>query len=172
MRNVISAIEIVIDKDFPVAVYVIGAAIEKMELADAERRDALYQSAKEFMERLSMSVEVHKNEALPCLYANGKQAVLRTIEILYSFELGHPFERAIEAVLPAVVRTLQDLGMTAGLRDDRGRMMAANVEKSSHDAIGTAHDDNGLSGESSGNEVSRILQLAGASDQLPGLAEQ
>ena len=48
MRNVIAAVEIVIDEDFPVAMNVVGPAVEVVEFADAERRDALDQAAEKF----------------------------------------------------------------------------------------------------------------------------
>ncbi len=39
MRHVISAVEIVVDKNLPVAMNVVDAAIEVVKFADAERRD-------------------------------------------------------------------------------------------------------------------------------------
>jgi hypothetical protein len=50
-------------------------------------------------------------------------------------------------------------------------MMPANVIKGAKGTISAAHYYDWLAGKSRRNEVSRVLHLAGASDQLPRLAE-
>jgi hypothetical protein len=61
--------------------------------------------------------------------------------------------------------------LTAGLRYHGGGVMAAYVEERSQDAISAAHDDEGFTGDSRGDEISSILELACASDELPSVAE-
>jgi hypothetical protein len=91
IRNVISAVEVVVDKDLPVAMNVVSATVEVVELADSERGDTLDEPAKKFIQRNRVGIEVYKDEAFPCLNANGQEAVLRAIEVLDTLELGHAF---------------------------------------------------------------------------------
>src|SRR5690349_10865881 len=49
--------------------------------------------------------------------------------------------------------------------------MAANVKERAQRAIGTAHNNDGLTSHSRSNKISRILQLVCAGDELPGFAE-
>ena len=118
-----------------------------------------------------MRVEVHEHKAFPGFDADGNQAVLGAVKVLHAIELGHAFERSIETVFPAVIGTLQNLRVTAGLGDDGCGVMAAHVVESAQCAVAAAHDDDGLSGEARGDEFSRLLQLIGAGDELPGFAE-
>src|SRR5579859_3099293 len=108
MRNVVSAVEIVIDEHLPVAVDVIGSAIEIMQIADAKRSHARHQSAKELLEGDCIGIEVDENEALPGFHADRNKAVVGPIKILHTLELWHAFERSVEPVLPAVIGALQD----------------------------------------------------------------
>ena len=107
MRDVVAAVEVVIDEHFPVAVDVVGAAVEVMEFADAERGHAFDQPAEKFGERDRLVVEVDEDEALPGFDPNGDQAILCAVEILHAFELGHAFQGTVEAVVPSVIGTMQ-----------------------------------------------------------------
>jgi hypothetical protein len=49
--------------------------------------------------------------------------------------------------------------------------MAANVVESTQNAVMATHHHDGLTGNRGGNELSRILYLIGARDELPSLAE-
>ena len=66
----ISTIEIVIDIHLPVALDVIGAALEKMKVADAERGDPLHKTTEEFAQRRSIGIEVDEDKAFPGFDAN------------------------------------------------------------------------------------------------------
>ena len=70
-----------------------------------------------------------------------------------------------------MVGTLQNFCVAAGLGDDGSGVVAAYVEEGAQCAVAAAYDDDGLSGEVRGDECSRLLQLIGAGDQLPGFAE-
>ena len=70
-----------------------------------------------------------------------------------------------------MVRTLQDRGLTAWLGYHGGSVMAAYIEERAQCAIGAAHDDDGFTGDSRGDEISGILELACAGNELPCLAK-
>src|ERR1035441_4832505 len=127
MGHVISAVEVIVDVDLPVAMYVVAPTVEVVQLADAERCNAHHQSAEKLLQRRGLGVEVHEHEALPGFHADGNQSVLRAIKVLHAIELGHALERAVEAVFPAVVRTLQNLRVTAGLSHNGGSVVTADV---------------------------------------------
>src|SRR5579862_2153084 len=152
MRHVISAVEIIVDVDLPVAVDVVSPAIKIMKLADAERSDALHQSAKKFLQRRSLRIEIYEHKTFPGFDADGKQTVLSAIKVFDSVEFGHAFERAIQAILPAVIRTLQHGCLTAKLGDHGGGVMPADVVKTAQRAVASAHDYYWLSGEPHGHE--------------------
>src|SRR6267154_4138872 len=103
MRNVISAVEIIVDKDLPVAMNVVRGAGEEVKLADAKRPDPLDQSSEKFLKRHSVGIEIYEDEALPYFDANRHQTVLSTIKVLHTFELRHAFQRPIQTVVPTVV---------------------------------------------------------------------
>src|SRR5665811_159303 len=171
MGHVIPAVEVIIDVDLPVAMYVVAPTVEVVQFADAERCNAHHQSAEKLLQRRGLGVEVHEHEALPGFHADGNQSVLSTIEVLHAIELRHALEKAVEAVFPAVVRTLQNLRVTAGLSHNGGSMVTADVIEGAQRTVGSTNDDDWFSGQPRGYKVPRLLHLIGAGNQLPGFAE-
>src|SRR5579864_3664382 len=167
----VSAIQIIVDVYLPVAMNVISSAIEIVELADAERSDALHQATEKLLQRRRLRVEVHKDETLPGFHPDRNQTILRAIKVLHSLELRHAFERSVEAIFPTVVWTLQHHRLAAWLRHHRGGVMTAHVVESAKRAIASAHHNYRLSGQPRRDEFSRLLQLIGTSNQLPGPPE-
>src|SRR5579864_5730432 len=82
----VSAIQIIVDVYLPVAMNVISSAIEIVELADAERSDALHQATEKLLQRRRLRVEVHKDETLPGFHPDRNQTILRAIKVLHSLE--------------------------------------------------------------------------------------
>ena len=68
--NVVSAVEVVIDVDLPVAMDVVTSAVEVVQFADVKGRDPINQSAKKFLERRRLWIEIHKDKAFPGLDAD------------------------------------------------------------------------------------------------------
>jgi predicted amino acid racemase len=91
MRNVVTAVEKIVDKHLPVAMDVVGSPVKVVELADAERSDALNEAAEKFGERLRVIVQINEDKAFPGFHSDRNEALFRAIEILNSFELGHAF---------------------------------------------------------------------------------
>ena len=118
-----------------------------------------------------MVVEVHENETLPSFDANGEQAVLRAVEILHAVELGHAFERAIEAVIPAMIRTMQHGSLSAGLSDNGGGVVTADVVEGAENVVVAANYNDRFTGHRGGHKLTRRLQLVRAGDELPAFAE-
>src|SRR5438270_10016149 len=168
---VISAVEIVIDIHLPIAMNIVRSAIEIMQFADAEGRDALHQAAQKFLQGRGIGIKVHEDKAFPGLNANWKQPVLSTIKIQNAFEFRHAFQRSIQPIFPTVVRTLQDLCMAAGLSNNRGGVVPADVVEGAQSSLGAANDYDRLSRKPGADEVPWHPQLIGAGNQLPCLAE-
>jgi hypothetical protein len=99
------------------------------------------------------TVEIDEDEALPGFDSNGNEAVLRAIEILDTFELGHAFQRTIKAVVPAVIRTMQEGSLTARLSHDGSGVMTANIVEGSQNAVVAADHYDGLTRDGSGDEL-------------------
>src|SRR5580693_7592864 len=171
MRDMIAAIEVVIDENFPVAIDVVGAAVEVMQFADAQRRHAADEAAEEFGERGGAVVEVDEDETLPGFDSNRNKSVLRAIEILDTFEFGHAFERPIQAVVPAVIRTMQESSLAAGFGHDGGSVMAADIVEGAQSTVVAADDDDRLARDHGAQELARRFHLFSAADELPGFAE-
>ena len=115
-------------------------------------------------------VKVDENKTFPRFHANWNQAVLCAIEILHAFELRHSFQRSIEAIVPAVIRTMQNRSLAARLSYDGSSVVPADVVKGPQGAVVAADDHDRLSGDSGTHELSRRFYLISARDQLPGLA--
>src|SRR6202162_3096098 len=135
VRDMVSAIEKVVDEDLPVATDVVCAAVKVMQFSNAQRGNAMREASEKLRERRSVVVEVDEDEALPGFHSNRNQTVLRAAEILDTLELGRPLERTVEAIVPSVVGTMQKSGMSAALRCDGGSVMATNIVKAPANAI-------------------------------------
>src|SRR5579863_3408306 len=130
MGYVVSTVKIVVDEDFPVAIDVVGSAIEVVQFADAERRDAFDKAAKKIREGRGVIVEVDEDKALPGFDSNWNEAVLSAIKIFDPFEFRHPLQRTVEAIIPAMVRTMQERRLAARLSHYSSGVVAANVIES------------------------------------------
>src|SRR5262249_40931226 len=128
--HVVSAIEVVIHIDLPVTGEGITPSFEKMKIADGKGCDLRGKVAEEFLQRRRRIVERDKYKLLPDSNANWNQAVLRAIEIAYAGELWGSFQRAIEAIRPAVIRAAQMLHDAAWNISDCGCMMPAYIVES------------------------------------------
>src|SRR5262245_27469145 len=118
-----------------------------------------------------MRIKIDEDETLPGFNADRQQAIIRTIKVFHALEFGHAFQRSVKAVFPSVIGTLQDGSVSARLSDYSGRMMAANVEEGAKDSIRAADYNDRLAGDARGDELSGLLDLLRARDQLPGFAE-
>src|SRR5208282_1488847 len=116
-------------------------------------------------------VEIDEDEALPGFDTNRDQSVLRAVEILHPLELGHAFQRAVESVIPAVIRTMQERSLAAGFGYDGSGVMAANIVERAQNAVVAADKDYRLPGDNIAYKLARRFQLLRAGDQLPGFAE-
>src|ERR1700690_133072 len=101
-------------------------------------------------------MQIDKYELFPCLYLYRDQAVILAFEVLYSVELRHSFECAIQPVIPPVIRTMQNRGLAARLRHNCSCMMAAHVIKCAQYAITATHCHQGLSRHGGGHKLPRL----------------
>ena len=99
------------------------------------------------------------------------QTIFLAVEILYSFELGHALEGAVQSVVPTVVRAVKNAGLSARLRYYGSRVVAANIVKAPQDAIVTTNHDDRFSRDAGSNKLAGLLNLLDATDHLPRLAE-
>src|SRR5258708_6791649 len=153
MRDVVAAVEVIVDEDFPVAIDVVSPAVEVIQLADAKRSNSLDQAAEEFREWSGVVVEIDEDEALPGFNPNRNEAVLRAVEILDALEFGHALQRTIEPIIPAVIRTMQERGLAAGFGLHGSCVMAADIEEGTQNAVVAADPDDGVPGYPGAHEL-------------------
>ena len=66
---------------------------------------------------------------------------------------------------------MQQRSLATGLSHHGSGVMAANIVKSTQNAVITANYDDRFSCDGSGDELAGLMHLIGARDQLPGFAE-
>ena len=125
----ITAIEIVISEDLPIAVDDPLASSSEMKLVETERLELPNHVAEIFGERQRVGIEVHKNKFLPNVNGERNQAVLFAIKVLNSIEVGNALERSVQPISPAMIRTLQTRRRSARLGHYRSSVMSADVEE-------------------------------------------
>ena len=118
-----------------------------------------------------MRIEIDKHETFPGFNSNRKQAVFGALKVLDALKFRHSLQRAVEAVLPSVIRALQDGGVSAGLCDYGSGVVTTHIEESAKNTIRTTNYDNRLTGNAGSDKISRFFDLVRTRDELPGLAE-
>ena len=167
----VTAIEIVIYEDFPIAFQGVASAFKKIEAVDLERGHSIDEGSHESTQRLRVSVEVHKNELLPYFHSDRNQSILLFGKILNFLELGRSLESTVGPVAPPMIGTPQDTRVTAWLCNDGGGVMPAHIEESAQDAILASNDNNWLSRNLCRDELTGICDLLRSPDHLPGTPE-
>ena len=168
VRNVIAAVEIIVHVHFPIALQRVDAATEILEfLGQLERRDQFRNFAEKILQRAGFAVEIDEDKIFPYIHFDGNEAVFRAVKIADSFKFDHTFERAIVAISPAVIRAAEILGATFRFGDHGGGVMPADIIKSAENSVVAAGNDNGFTGEVCGEEITFVLDLIGASGNLP-----
>src|SRR3954471_1332853 len=101
MRDVISAVEIVIDEYFPIAFQFEHAASGEVQLFEMHGLEALHHRPEELRERGRLRIHAHEKEFLPGLDAQRDKSCLLALETFHAIEFRDALERATEAVCPA-----------------------------------------------------------------------
>lgn len=167
MRDVIAAVEVIIDVDFPVAVEVVRATLEKTQRIQPQRSDAFNEAGKKMRKRFHLRMQIHEYKILPSFDSDGDESVLSAIKVADAVKVRCSFERAIDTVGPAVIGAAEIGGAAGGFSDDRCSVMAANVKESAKHAIGAARDEQRLAEKIRGEEFTASGDLVGATDYLP-----
>jgi len=123
------------------------------------------------VQRTSGGIEIDEDQRLPGIDLDRNQAVVFALEILHAVELGHALERAVEAVVPAMIGTMQDRRLSAGLSNDCCSVMPADVEKRAQHAVGPANRNDRLASYCRTHKLTRLFHLIDATDDLPSPAE-
>ncbi len=146
MRHVITAVEIVVDENFPIAMDVVASTVEEMQVADAQGSHTRNESAEEIIQGNCIGIKIDKDKALPSFDLNRNQAIVGPLELGDAFELRHSFQRAIKPIFPSVIRTLKNRSMSARLRYHRRGVMATDIVKRAQMSIVSSNNDDRLSG--------------------------
>jgi hypothetical protein len=170
--DVVAAVEIVVDVNFPVAIEGVDAAIEVLELlGELQRSDEFRNGGEEFAKRGGLGIEIDEDEIFPGVDGDGDEAILRAIEVADAVELDHAFEGAVDTVGPAVIGAAKLPGAAVGFGDDGGSVMAANIVEGAELRVVAADDDDGLAGDVSCKERTVFTNLIEAAGGLPAFSE-
>ena len=93
------------------------------------------------------------------------------VEVFNSIELRHPLQRAIQAVIPTVIGTMQNRGHPTRLRHYRRGMVPANVVKRTQSVVFTSRHHNRFSREIRREKIPFIPHLVRPADNLPRFAK-
>src|SRR5258706_7371905 len=118
-----------------------------------------------------MWIEIDEDQHLPSIDSYWDEAIVLSLEILYAVEFGHSFERAVEAVVPSVVGTMQDRRLSAGFGHYCGGVVTAHVVEGAQRSVIAAHCDKRLAGYGCGQELPGLFNLVDAAEHLPRLTE-
>src|SRR6266478_12499 len=171
MRDVIAAIEVVVDVDLPVAGDVVFLAIEEVQFAQAQGLTTSHQATQEITQRLGLKIEIDEYEGLPDLRLHRDQTVIATLEILHTDEFRHSFQGAVQTIVPAMIGAMQERGDPAGFGNHLGGMMPTDVVEGAQLAIASADGHDRFSGHGRAHKSAGLFDLIGSADRLPGLAE-
>src|ERR1700682_3788025 len=117
MRDVVAAVEIIVDVDFPIAIERVDAAIEVLQFfRELQRRDEFWNGAEELAKRRGLRIEIGEEGIFPGFGADSDESVLRAVEIADTVEFDHALERAINAVGPAVIGAAKLFSAAVGFR--------------------------------------------------------
>ena len=166
--HVVTAIEIIVHVNFPVAIEGVDAAIEVVDLfGELQGSSECGDSAEEFEEGRGLAIEIDEQEVFPDVEAHGNEAVIGAVEIADALEFDHALEGAIVAVGPAVVGAAKLFRATFFLWNDGGGVMPADVVEGAEFAVIAADDEERFAVDVDGEELARIFDLIEAADDLP-----
>jgi len=170
--NVITAVEVIVDVDLPVAIQRINAAIEVVKFfGEIEGRDERRNFAEKFSEWRGFAIEIDEDEIFPGVDADGDKAMVFAIKIADAFKFDHALEHTVVAVGPAMVGAAELLRAAGYAGFDGGGVMAADVVESAELAVIAASDEQRFFVDVDGEELAGILELIEAADDLPVAGE-
>src|SRR5687767_13819944 len=170
VRNVITAVEVVVDKHFPVAVEVVMTALEPMQCAKLQPSDLINEvSAKKAFHGNRAFVKFNENPVFPFPELDWYKAMLRAIKIADARKIRRAFQLTFKRVGPAVIRAAKVCCFSVRFGHHCRGVMAAHVEKSAQNTIVPADNDDGFSSYVSGDVLAWLQHLVHTSCQLPGI---
>jgi hypothetical protein len=99
------------------------------------------------------------------------ESVRALVEGGIAARVGHAEQRTVEVVGPAVIRTGERSGVTAFEGAHHRTPVRAPVDEDGDAAVLTAHHDDGLGAEKTGDEVARARDFAVVTDEDPSSME-
>jgi hypothetical protein len=128
--HVIAAVEVIIDKDLPVAVESVAPPLSPVEITQIQPSHSADEiGAEKVFERRASPIEFDEHPVLPDRGLDRREAVRRAIEVANAGEIRRPAKLSFERVSPAVIRTSQVARLAFGGGHDGGGMVAADVEE-------------------------------------------
>ena len=172
-RDVIAAIEVVVDEHLPVAIDRIVASLHPVQIAQAQRVKLLRQVGSEvIIQRRTVSGGSGEHPLLGDRAVDRHEAVRGALEITHIGKIRCSLERAVEGVRPAVVRTPELPRGAGAIRYDRRRMMTADVEEAAEGVVlGSSDEDRLATRQLARNVIALRTQFLDPAGDLPRAGE-
>ena len=172
-RDVIAAIEVVVDEHLPVAIDRIVASLHPVQIAQAQRVKLLRQVGSEvIIQRGTAGGGPGEHPLLGDRAVERHEAVRGALEITHIGKIRGSLERAVEGVGPAVIRTPELPGGTGAIRHDRRRMMTADVEEAAQGVVlGSSDEDRLATRQLARNVIALRTQFLDPAGDLPRAGE-
>src|SRR5215510_3984770 len=159
-RDVVSAIQVIIDKNFPVAFERVMAPLHPAEVLQMQHLQVCDQIDAEIAwERRAVPIELNKYPVLPDLSLNRQQTICGSIEIANPCEIRCSTKFSLKRVGPTMIGTAQALCLSFRFSLDGGCVVAADVEKATQNPIVTSDYQERFSGQFPGQKPSRFANL-------------
>src|SRR5262245_21196299 len=147
IRHVIAAVEVIIDKDLPVAIERIAPPLRPAEITQihpAHSADEI--GAEKVFERRTAPIELDEHPVFPGRGFDRRETVRRAIEVADAGEIRRPTKLPFERVGPAVIRAAQVARLAFCGGQDGGGMMAADIEEAAQNLVVASDDQKRLPG--------------------------
>ena len=162
------ALEVVLDRDLPVALDLPVVADAEAEAIEVETalRNLVGERPERLRERPCVRIRVDEDERPPGLgrYGEHREAVL--VEVGLALGARRLAKRPVEVVRPGVVRALERLAVALALRD-QVPTVPADVDEPAQNALGVADDHDRDLAREAREEVTRIRDPVGPPGVLP-----
>src|SRR5262245_5222519 len=169
IRHVIAAVEVIIDKDLPVAIERIAPPLRPVEITQIQPANSADEiGAEKVFERRAAPIEFDEHPVFPDCGFDGRETVRRAIEVADAGEIRRPAKLPFERVSPAVIRAAQIARLAFWRGHDGGGMVATDVEEAAQNLIVASDDQERFPGQLPRDVLTRLADLLGAPNKLPG----
>ena len=162
------ALEVVLDRDLPICLDLVGAAVVEAQRVHVEAvlRDNLGKVAQRDVKSRRVHIRVREHERAPRVHLRGHQAEAGHVEVGLVLAARRAAQAAVEAVGPGVVGALDRAALLRLVHED-GAAVAAHVQEGAKLLVAVEHHDQRQAAHLRGEHAAGAVQLAQVPHVLP-----